>query len=83
MNLMWMVKAKNIEIGNFQKITKNVDIKNINELKILYMEVNKVDNLLRQFEKVDEKKNNLKELYLYFKKSDDVVLFKISNIFRN
>ncbi len=40
MNLMWMVKAKNIEIGNFQKITKNVDIKNINELKILYMEVN-------------------------------------------
>jgi hypothetical protein len=47
MNLMWMVKAKNIEIGNFQKITKNVDIKNINELKILYMEVNKVDNLLR------------------------------------
>ncbi len=39
-NLLQMVKAKKIEKENFQKITNNVEIRNINELKILYLEVN-------------------------------------------
>jgi hypothetical protein len=36
---MWMVKEKTIEIENFQKITDKVDINNINDLEILYLEV--------------------------------------------
>ena len=31
-NLLWMVKEKRIEIENFQKITENSEIKNINDL---------------------------------------------------
>ncbi len=38
MNLMWMVKEKTIERENFQKITDKVEINNINDLEILYLE---------------------------------------------
>ena len=42
-----MVKGKNIEIKNFQKITKILEIKNINDLEILYLEITEDDNILR------------------------------------
>ena len=61
-----MVKGKNIEIKNFQKITKLLEIKNINDLEILYLEITEDDYILRQFDKIDKNKNNLKQLYLYF-----------------
>jgi hypothetical protein len=34
-----MVKEKYIEFENFQIISKNFEIRNINELKILYLEL--------------------------------------------
>ncbi len=37
---MWMVEGKNINIENFQKIPNNSEIRNINELNILYLELN-------------------------------------------
>ncbi len=61
-----MVEEKNIQIENFQKITNNSEIRNINELKILYLELNQDDRILIYFEQIDDKKNNLKQLYLYF-----------------
>ncbi len=63
-----MVEGKNINIENFQKITMNSEIRNINELKILYLELNYDNRILSQFEQIDNKKNNLKQLYLYFYK---------------
>ena len=43
-----MVKGKNIEIKNFQKITKILEIKkNVNDLEILYLEITEDDNILR------------------------------------
>ncbi len=50
-----MVKEKTIEIENFQKITDKVDINNINDLEILYLEVIQNDSILRQLEKLDIK----------------------------
>ena len=44
---MWMVKEKNIDIENFQKITNDSAIRNINDLKILYLEITKDNKILR------------------------------------
>ncbi len=35
-NLIWMVKEKNIDPENFLIITKNSEIRNNNDLKIVY-----------------------------------------------
>ena len=69
-----MVKEKNIDIENFQKITNDSEIRNIIDLKILYLEITKDNKILRQLVQIDNKKNNLKQLYLYFQKEDDEVL---------
>ena len=61
-----MVKEKNIQIENFQQITNDSEIRNINDLKILYLEITQDNKILRQLEQIDNKKNNLKQLYLYF-----------------
>ena len=66
-----MVKEKNIQI---EKITYETEIRNINDLKILYLEITQDNKILRQLEQIDNKKNNLKQLYLYFQKEDDEVL---------
>ncbi len=63
-----MVKEKNIDIENFQKITNDSEIRNINDLKILYLEITQDNKILRQLEQIDNKKNNLKQLYIYFQK---------------
>ncbi len=75
-----MVKEKKIQIENFQKITENSKIKNINDLQILYLELATDDKILGQFDKIDKNKNNLKQLYLYFKTSDERVLLKMREI---
>ncbi len=69
-----MVKEKNIDIENFRKITNDSEIRNIIDLKILYLEITKDNKILRQLVQIDNKKNNLKQLYLYFQKEDDEVL---------
>ncbi len=42
-NLIWMVKEKKIDSENFQLLTKNSEIININDLKILYLELTQDD----------------------------------------
>ncbi len=48
-----MVKEKNNQIENFQQITKNSGIRNINDLKILYLEITQDNKILRYLEQID------------------------------
>ncbi len=75
-----MVREKMIDLENFQIITKNSEIRNINKLEILYLELNEDDYILRQLDQIDKNKNNLKQLYLYFNTNNDKLLFKICDI---